>query len=416
MPTSKQLIRLASASATLAISLGLSPARATQLVLLDFETFTDPGEFVYSSADQHSILSNIAADYALFDFEFTLTQPTTGDFSTLFFNAGPVGGVAEIIDFRNLDKNDIATININGLLDAPGVTPLGLSSFIGAHELGHLQGLRHGDSFGPIGSGLPTTGIPTDPDYLPPYPGPAHADETTGHIIATPAIGQSITEANENGFFSERSAVKLSFNERGSVVSESAASKHSFATAQALTFDSLDVPNTLLSGDNAGKKFWVDALTVTGSLATESEADFFSFEGKAGDLFNFEVISDAIAFSVDPFEFSFTPRDNFDPIDSQISIFNSGGDLIPYFNGLAFNDNEFEGVDSILLDLTLPEDDTYFIKINASTAEDVGNYELFGYRFAAVPEPSMILALGLAAISLLTTAQSRKQRQVAKQT
>ena len=387
----------------------------TQLVFLDFDTFTDKGEIKYSPEQRSEILENIAADYELFDFSFTLTEPTEGDYSTLFFNAGPTGGLAEKIDFRNLDKNDTATINVNGLLDFPDVTVVGLSSFIGAHELGHLQGLRHGDSFAPIEEGLPSTGIPTNLDYLLPYPGPADADETTRRIMASPlSVGQEIPEANEDAFFSERSAVKLAFNEGGTVVNEKRRRNNSIATAQAIEFTSLDVPNTLLSGDNACKDFLVEAVVVTGSVRRAGDVDFFSFEGKAGEHFQFEVLSQVLGFSVDPSAIdassdskegkspdraTFDPFDSepmsldvlasidseshriTNPIDPQISIFNSSGNLISYFSDDAFNDDEFETLDSILIDLELLENDTYFIKVNAFSSDDTGEYELFGYKF-----------------------------------
>ena len=351
-----------------------------QVVFLDFDTFTDPGEIKYSSEQRSQILANISADYALFDFDFTLTKPTGGDFSTLFFNAGDPGGRAEKIDFRNLDKNDNATININGLDTFPGVTVVGLSSFIAAHELGHLQGLRHGDSFGPIGLGLPSTGIPSaNPGYLPSYLGPTNADETTGRIMASPAsVGQMLSEANESAFFSERSAVKLAFNEKGTVIDEEE-DNNSIFTAQAIEFVPLDVPNTLLSGDNAGKDFLVEALVITGSMGMAGDEDFFSFAGKAGELFQFEVISGVLSFSDDDL-----PRIT-DPIDSQISIFDSNG------NDLAFNDDEFESFDSILIDFRLPKDDTYFIKVNAYSSDDIGEYELFGYQFTANEAPTLTL-------------------------
>ena len=394
----------------------------TQLVFLDFDTFTDEGEIEYSPQQRSEILGNIAADYALFDFNFTLTKPTEGDFSTLLFNAGPTGGLAQKIDFGNLDKNDIATININDLVAPPEVSVVGLSSFIGAHELGHLQGLRHGDSFAPIGSGLPSTGTPPNFAYLPEYPGPADADETTRRIMATPAsVGQELAEADESAFFSERSAVKLAFNEGGTVVSEEE-HNNSIHTAQAIEFAPLDVPNTLLSGDNAGKDFLVEAWAVTGSVSNAGDEDFFSFEGKAGDNFQFEVISNVLSFEVDPIAISdtfgfkegksledtitdflsseaslldvLTSRDGeslqiTDPIDPQISIFDSSGNFVPYFGDVAFNDDEFESTDSILIDLELPKDDTYFIKVNDFSGNDIGEYQLFGYKFEAVvpPEP-----------------------------
>ncbi|MEW6492877.1 MAG: hypothetical protein AB1589_10265 [Cyanobacteriota bacterium] len=401
--------KLAGTSTAIAFSFGISSvAQATQLVFLDFDSQTEPEEYIYSATERNIILDNIAADYSLFDFEFTLDQPHQGDFSTLFFNAGVGEGLAQQVDFRNLDKNDTATININPALGAPGVDLITLSSNIAAHELGHLVGLRHVDSFGPIGSGIfdpPAAsiicqGLPNSPSvdqllecYDPNYPGPANANETPYHLMAFPL---------EDAFLSERSAVRLSFNEQGKVVSEESGN-NSLATAQNLTLASLDVPNPLLFGENAGKKFLVDALAVTGSLSNEGETDFFSFEGSAGDLFYFEVNSQVL---------SRIP----DQIDSQLSIFDSSGNLVPYYNGVAFNDNEFESFDSSIVDLRLPKDDTYFIKVNASSSEDIGDYELYGYQFEAVgevepiPEPSMVVSFSAGALFLFATSKFRRWR------
>jgi hypothetical protein len=346
-----------------------------QLVYLDFVSDQDSGEYLYSAAEQQAILQNIQEDYQEFDYTFTLTQPTSSNYSTVIFNAdGIVGGLAEGIDFRNLNRSDNAFVNFNGLLGGPGDPALtsanvvALSSTIAAHELGHLSGLRHGDSYGPIGSGIHNP--PGSGSYLPVYPGPNNADETTIHTMASPAsVGQTLDEAVGDTFFGEREAVKLAFNENGSVVSEQTGNHGSIATAQALTLSSLEVPNPLLSGDNVGADFQVEALAVTGSLSTASQADFYSFEGEAGQVFNFEVISsvlDRIANS----------------IDSQISIFDSTGNLVPYYTGVAFNNDEFESSDSIIIDLVLPEDGTYYIQVNAASPSDTGDYELFLYQFA----------------------------------
>lgn len=399
--------KLAGASTAIAFSFGIcSIAQATQLVFLDFDSQTEPGDYIYSETDRNFILDNIAAKYSLFDFEFTLEQPHKGDFSTLFFNAGYGEGVAQQVDFRNLDKNDTATININPILGAPGVDPLILSSNIAAHELGHLVGLRHGDAFGPIGSGIfdpPAAsvicrGLPNEANvdqlsecYNPHYPGPTNAYETPYHVMAFPL---------EDSFLSERSAVRLSFNERGTVVSEKSGN-NSLATAQPLTLEPLYVPNPLLFGENAGKEFLVEALVVTGSISKKGEADFFSFEGVAGDLFNFEVISQVL------------PRLS-NQIDSQISIFDSSGNFVPYYNSVAFNDDEFESFDSSIVDLRLPKDDTYYIKVNAFSKKDTGDYELYTYKFEAVgdaepiPEPSTVVGVTVGAFFLF--AKSKKFR------
>ena len=391
----------------------------TQQVFLDFDSETGAGDYVYTTADRTEILNNIAADFSDFDFTFHLTQPS-GDYSTIVFNAGSTGGLAEKIDFRNQDKNDMATVNVNGLTG----DPVELSSFIASHELGHLQGLRHGDSFGAIENGLPSTGTPGNIDYRPDYPGPATSDETTGHIMASPgSVGQAIAEANSSAFFSERSAVKLAFNENGTIVAESEPN-NSIATAQAIVFAPLNVPNTLESGDNAGLNFEVKALAVTGSLASQGDEDFYSFTGNAGEVYQFEVLSNVIATALDPNDMMdplSSPPVEIDPdevkgdkpaeiatidpfgspaipeellratnggtafvtnsIDPEISVFDSSGNLVTYFTSTAFNDDEFESFDSILIDFELPVNDTYTIKVNAFRTTDTGEYELFGYQF-----------------------------------
>lgn len=373
--------------------------RAAQPVWLDFATDFDPGEHVYTATEQSLIRDTIAADYSGFDYSFTLIAPGSGDYSTLTFNAdGIVGGIADDIDFRNLNHADNARININALLGGigqPAATSanfVGLTSTVGSHELGHLSGLRHGDSMGPIGSGI--SPVPGTGGYVPAYPGPTGADETAGHIMASPAaVGSTLFDAAGDTFLSERSAVKLSFNEQGSVVAEQVAAHGTLPTAQALTLAALTVPNTLLSGDNLGKILSADAVVVTGGIAAGGETDIYSFSGSAGDLMNFEVISavlDRIANS----------------IDSEIRIRDSGGALVDYFGSTAFNDREFESNDSILIDLVLPSTDTYYVEVNADSGTDTGNYELYAMRFSAttgpIPEPSSILLFGtgLAALGL----------------
>ena len=67
-----------------------------------------------------------------------------------------------------------------------------------------------------------------------------------------------------------------------------------------------------------------------------------------------------------------------------------------------------------------PADGTYFLKAFASplafgSPPKTGDYELFGYRFAAVPEPSttVLLALGLAGLALRVHRSRARTRQAA---
>ena len=123
-----------------------------QIVFVDFDSKTDAGEYVYTPDDRAAIIARILESYAQFNVEVVEIQPATGDFSTLTFNDGPPGGLASNIDFLNQDRTDSATVDVNPIL--PISTPAQIvlaSGNIGAHELGHIFGLRHGDSFGPPG-------------------------------------------------------------------------------------------------------------------------------------------------------------------------------------------------------------------------------------------------------------------------
>ena len=125
----------------------------TQVVFLDFDTGTAGSDHVYTTVERDSILAAMTADYGGFDYSFTKTMPGAGDFSTVTFNTGPAFGLADAIDFRNLDRNDNATVDVNSGASTSGEF-ITLSANVASHEQGHLAGLRHGDSFGAIGFGI----------------------------------------------------------------------------------------------------------------------------------------------------------------------------------------------------------------------------------------------------------------------
>lgn len=348
---------------------GVANAHAAQVVVLDFDTGTD-GTISYTAAMRDQIQALMQGHYSSFDLTVTQVVPVTGDYSTVFFNSGGTGGLASQVDFRNTDMTDTAVVNIDGFGMVTEADQISATAIIGSHELGHLLGLRHGDSFGPIGSGRSSTGVPSAGSYSPSYPGPAGGDETTNHLMASPvSVGSSLADTTTPSWFSERSASKLANNEQGTVQAEG-------GVITPLVFDSLNVPNTIAAGDNAGEVFEVDLFVAAGSI-TAGDTDQYTFAGLAGDNFQFEVISDLIDYRIGLANV----------IDPQITILDSSATAVDYYATPAFNDDEFETTDSLIIDLTLPAADTYTIQINALSPTDTGNYELLGYRFKLENEP-----------------------------
>ncbi len=359
----------------------------TQFVFLDFDSGSD-GTINYTPAMRTAIRDSMNGHYSAFNVQVTNVNPG-GVFSTITFNAGSPGGLAQQIDFGNVDFGDTAVVNIDGLGIGGVSNIISASSIIGSHELGHLLGLRHHDSMGPIGSGI-TPALPSSA-WLPSYPGPLGGDETNDHIMASPgSVGQPLSAALTPSWLSERAAVKLAFNEMGTFIGETPGPKGSIGTAQPISLANMTVPNTIVSGDNAGlADFSVDALSVTGTLSFSGESDFYSFTGNAGDLINIEVMSGSIAQQLGA------------TIDPQISVFDSLGNFVDYYGTNAFNDDELEGLDSQILDLFLPANDTYYLKVNAFSAGDTGNYELFVNRFnGVIPAPAGVSLVGLGLLAI----------------
>ena len=129
------------------------------------------GSINYTTSMRDGVQSLMTGFYSAWNYSFVQSAPTSGDFSTITFNSGSAGGLAQHIDLRNLDHNDTAVINVSGFSELSTEADIvSASAVIGAHELGHLLGLRHHDSFGPIGSGVNTAvgGTPWLPDFTGP--------------------------------------------------------------------------------------------------------------------------------------------------------------------------------------------------------------------------------------------------------
>jgi hypothetical protein len=252
-----------------------------------------------------------------------------------------------------------------GFPEATSETFVLLSAKIAAHELAHTLGVRHADAFGPIGYALHTP--PGATGYKPVFTGPSAAFESFDHLIGSPAtIGSDRFNDLRDLFFGEREATKLKFNEQGTVLLEGGMPHGDHPTAVPLLLNSIDVPNTLAGGLNSRKKFVVTAVAVVGSIQLDalnqkSESDWYSFNGRAGQLVNIDVYSSGLSRLADQQH----PQDH--TIDSILRVYrlNAGSlELVPYYGGLAENDDQFEPTDSSVVDLVLPDDGTYFIEVD----------------------------------------------------
>ena len=357
-------------------------------VFLDFDTGTD-GAIVYTPSMRTQVRDLMAGHYSAFNTTFSITPPVSGDFSTIFFNAGGPGGLASQIDFRNVDLNDTAVVNVDGFGFVTEADIVSSSAVIGSHELGHIKGLRHGNAWGPPGTGI--TNPPGTGSMLPAYPGPVGASESTDHIMASPAsVGSSLGDTLTPSWFSERSATKLAFNETPNVTNEQGLPHSTPGTAQAVNQVPLAVPNTIASGANAGLPLVADAWSVTGAILTSGEMDYYSFNANAGDIYSFELMSQTL--------------DRLFPnqIDGFITVFGPDGVTpVNYYGTPAQNEDEFESFDAWIIDLILPEDGTYFVNVQSSPSFDpngTGDYELYGYSISVVPAPTggaMLASLAL---------------------
>jgi len=382
------------------------PSNVTQVVFLDFNTYTTGSKHVYTQAERDAIQARMAANYAAFNYQFTQSAPASGAYASIYFNRSSVvngtqepGGQSDEIDFRNLHLGGSASVDVNGLLGGPGqpaATPanfIAASATIASHEMGHLSGLRHTDAFGPIGLGIHNP--PGAGSFLPTYPGPTAGFETTFDIMASPAsVGSTLAEAVANPAFGARDDIKLAFAADGTVVNEQNTPHQSFATAQAVTLAPLAVRNMLRQGLDAGKTFEVTAVDVTGYIGIDpntqkSQDDYYSFQGRAGDLMTIEDMSASLPLD----------RNLGHPIDDVLYVYDASGHLLSYYSNQAQNDDQPEPPDALIVDLKLPYTGTYYVVVDtfhfapgdprdpgsgpAHTDTETGNYELFMYQYDA---------------------------------
>ena len=333
----------------------------TQAVVLDFDARTDPGEHAYAADERAAIVAALSRLYGPFGVSFA-TGEVAGAHATVYFNEsraeGAPGGQAGEIDFGNVDSGGTATVQVEGLLGLPGGPAessdawVAASVWMAAHETGHLLGLRHADSQGPVGA--ITAGF---------------AWGSNDHVMATPALtGFTLDDLVRDHFFGTREAVKLAFARYAPVepdgrllVAEGAVTAPE--GLQTLSLVRLPVPNVATRGFEAATEPVVAAVAATGAVSAPGQRDRYRVEGRAGDLLNLQVMSQSLS------------RLAGESFDAVLEVRDAAGNVV------AFSDDDAECTDPEIVDLRLPADGEYVVEVRGYSPAATGEYELFAWRY-----------------------------------
>ncbi len=214
--------------------------------------------------------------------------------------------------------------------------------------------------------------------------------ETAQDVMSSPdSVGNTLADAagvNGQTFLGERDLIGLAFNDTGTILRQANLTTVTPASAVSGEFDvnsaylignlpRLAVPNTLPTGvADAGTSFAVTAIAVDGALttATAGIGDFYAFNGQAGQLMSFQVIANTNTLNTNPV------------LIPELVVVDSEGQVV------GFNVHEFESADSTILDVTLPENGTYYVGVASVVPTLAGSYQLFMYSFATTSARSSV--------------------------
>lgn len=377
-------------------------AQAEDTYYLDFAPSVTGSVYSYSTGEKDAIVMGLETMYSAFPFTFALDEPTSGSYSTVSFNSDAIG-TSSGIDFRDVSPFDTAAVNaLDGIeFASPGYSPsstevVKASINLAGHEIGHLEGLRHHDSFTPVGGGVPFSAVAAG--LTPVYPGPTSAflsGEDVQSLTTATAGSFTLGKLLSDLYVGQRSAQKLTFNTSPNFFTESAIESGSHDTPETaipLPLMTYGLPNLVPDGTpGADDDFLADMISVSGDIDLDTEtgsgeSDYYSFFGIEGSRVQIEVLSEIID----------TARIGVDEFDTAVAIYDSDDLFLDIYYGDYTNNDELESTDSLILDLVIPETKDYIIQVFPAGfgPTEVGDYELFVSQFRVVPEPSS-LALGI---------------------
>ena len=370
----------------------------TQWVLVDFDSYTPSGTslHVYTAAERQAVLDQLNEFYRgsadpnsanpWYDVRFTqdpnaipANLESANQFFTVYINATPdgggSGGQSSKVDPGNENPSGWAKVQVNGASGGPfqpaetSANIVNLTASMGAHEVGHLLGMEHSDSLGPIGYG----------SHLPLYPGqpdPASnvapaAFEALDNIISSPAVDGGDRFNDLGGqYFGEREDIKLgiAFADPSVVITTKQSAPTSLSAPQDVPLASIAVANTLGSSAlNYGKKFLVTARQI--DAQSTGNSDFYRFYATKGELINADAASVILGLPASA------------TIDSTLILRDATG------NVLVTNYHGFETSDAQIVDYLVQQSGYFTIEV-ASANGTPGNYRLTISTFEAINDPS----------------------------
>lgn len=267
------------------------------------------------------------------------TALVNGNFWELLVTVDPTGKLlSEIIGVPINDEDELEQVLSSAVTNQSATTAI--------HELGHHMGLRHHDALGAVGDGLPFF-IPLDGQFVPVWNGQRNATESLLHNMATgTSLGQPLAaRAVTNPFFSERSAIKLTFADGiGEILSEEE------AKASVIDLPELEIQNTILEGENEGvDPLIANAVVITGNIEEPTDVDSYRLNLEEGTFLTAEIISTSSTYVAN---MTF----------SQLAIFrDDGGTLVQIFN----NSQVFEPFDPMMIDVPITETGTYVVTVSS---------------------------------------------------
>ena len=125
----------------------------------------------------------------------------------------------------------------------------------------------------------------------------------------------------------------------------------------------MDVSGQIVTDPSAAS-----VLGPDGKQYQASYNNYYTFQGVAGELMNFEVLSSYLT-------------NNPKPLDTMVQVYQlntSTGQLsaLPYYSSpSAFDDDNFESSDSSLVDVKLPSTGTYVVEVSPFSAAQAMQYD-----------------------------------------